>query len=229
MPVEKEQRAWFKPGDVTRFTVDYDREMLGRGGHGIVKVGKIKFKGRKPFQVAVKLFHDLYHPLPTAEQQQQYEKVIRDLRAAGVRMPKMGFLMHGGARVLVSELFKRGDRTKLVYDRYAKSYLGRLTDDEKEKLLEHIARVIRAGYPLPSDSTSFVPTKKGMQPILHDLDGLVGSKHDHELAAAYAREWIKRMYPSFDQREARLRAIRFLIDSAPRAARKALKRERPKI
>ncbi len=93
------QEPWKTEQEVEKLSIS--RNVIGGGVFGRVYLGRLRFKGKKPIRVAVKRFHnpvdDLY--IPT------YRKVIEDLRRAGVRVPKTGFVKHKGKWVQVQHLF----------------------------------------------------------------------------------------------------------------------------
>ena len=78
---------WLKPEQVEWLKVS--RLKLGEGKYGEVFAGRLKFKGKRAFAVAVKRFR-----FPSQVNVRRYEQVISDMAAAGVRMPKMAFVRH---------------------------------------------------------------------------------------------------------------------------------------
>lgn len=71
------------------------------GMFGSIHFGRIKFRGKRPKRVAVKIFDN-----PLSDRAvKAYERVIERLAKAGVRIPKTGFLKHEGRWVQVQSLF----------------------------------------------------------------------------------------------------------------------------
>ncbi|MGC8851402.1 MAG: hypothetical protein ACP5O3_04245 [Candidatus Micrarchaeia archaeon] len=176
--------------------------VLGAGFRGVVRLGRIKFEGGKSFGVAVKEFRK---PL-SGEEVAAYEKVIRDLREAGVRVPKMGFVDFGGRKVLVSELFAKGKRSKLVDAEVAFKELG---SEGKKDFVELVARLLGRGYVPFTDSIAFVRTSSGFKPVVHDLDLFV------ELGGRGVAFQLRKWLDFFEPRE-RLGVIGFLLERVSR-------------
>ncbi|NYZ75111.1 hypothetical protein H0O03_02510 [Candidatus Micrarchaeota archaeon] len=158
-----ERREWFSPSEVEWLRVS--ERKLGEGAVGKVFAGRIKFRGKKPFAVAVKQFKPPY--LRRLLEVWHYPRIIEDLKRAGVRMPKMAFVEHEGQPVLVSELFQKARLTKI-----SDAWMSSLPEGARAALVETLTKVMNAGYDPSPDSIGFVSTSKGPQPIVCDLDSL---------------------------------------------------------
>ncbi|MCX6767246.1 MAG: hypothetical protein NTY90_00740 [Candidatus Micrarchaeota archaeon] len=144
---------------------------LGGDSCGDVYSGKLKFRGKKAFAVAVKRFHDnLRWMAPGAGGVERYPRVIENLRKAGVPMPKMAFMQHEGKPVVVSELFAKGGRSKIMEIRDVMDQKPVLNEKEVERIKDTMVRVFNAGHVPTFDCMSLVRTKKGLVPLVHDVD-----------------------------------------------------------
>jgi len=187
-------REWRKPEDVQWLKVS-DRQ-LGEGAVGKVFAGRIKFRGKKPFAVAVKQFKPLYSRR-LLDKTWPYPRVIEDLKRAGVRMPKMALVEHAGKPVLVSELFQKEQLTKI-----SDAWMSSLPEDARDAMVETLTKMMNAGYDASPDSIGFVSTSRGPRPIVHDLDSL-----RKEPPHTALRGWLKH----FPKGEPRRKALETLL------------------
>lgn len=185
-------REWLKPEDVEWLKVS-DRQ-LGEGAVGKVFVGRLKFRGRKPFAVAVKQFKSPY--ARRLLEVWHYPRVIEDLKRAGVRMPKMALVEHEGKLVLVSELFQKGRLTKV-----SDAWMASLPPEARGAMVETLTKMMNAGYDASPDSIGFVSTSKGPRPVVCDLDSL--RKEPPQTAV---RGWLKH-FPKGEPRQKALEAL----------------------
>ena len=192
MPVKE----WFKPSDVEWLKVS--GEQLGKGRYGTVYRGRIKFRGKPSFSVAVKQFHS---PDALFFDWGKYEKAISSLKQAGVKMPKMALLEHDGRKVLVSELFASRGASKIFDVGY------KVPSKMRESLLDVVAKIINAGYEPAPDAIGALRTGKGFEPIVHDFDFLACESND--MVASSAQDWLRRMYPV--DKEGRVKALETLL------------------
>jgi len=188
------RKEWLAPEDVERLTVS--QQKLGEGVYGEVFVGRLKLRGKKPVSVAVKKFRsvvddNVHLPVPFSieKHREKYERVISDLKRAGVRMPKMAFVQHEGQPVLVSELFKRGSSTKIMDARRFRETGSRAAPET----LETIARIMEAGYTPHFDSMGFVFTPHRMHPIVFDIDLFV--HHPNRATEGVVNDWLFALFP----------------------------------
>ena len=189
-------KEWFAPEQVEWLKVS--ERVLGEKGHfGEVRLGRLKFKGRKPFSVAVKQFHPRHAFLFDWK---KYEGAISSLRQAGVRMPKMALVEHGGRKVLVSELFASRGGSKIPD-------LRSVPEESKAAVLDTVAKIINAGYEPAPDAIGLVKTRKGFEPIVYDLD--YPALEEKQSIVPSAQDWLRRMYPAY--KEGRVKALETLL------------------
>lgn len=140
---------------------------IGSGHAATVYPVKIRFEGAKSAKrAAAKVFSERV----TREQAVGYYKIIEELRRAGVRLPKMGFvqLPNPPQWILVMESYagKSGSRLKRQYG------FGWHIEDKKvrEETIVELAKVANAGY-YPHEHTVDVLDRpiRGFKTILHDL------------------------------------------------------------
>jgi len=189
-------KEWFKPSDVEWLKVS--GEQLGQGRYGTVYRGRIKFRGKPSFSVAVKQFH---FPKAPFFNWGNYEKAISSLKQAGVRMPKMAVVEHEGRKVLVSELFASRGASKIFDIGY------KVPPQMREALLDVVAKIINAGYEPAPDAIGALRTGKGFEPIVHDFDFL--AQESKNMVASSAQDWLRRLYPV--DREERVKALETLL------------------
>ncbi|MBI3588277.1 hypothetical protein HY995_03285 [Candidatus Micrarchaeota archaeon] len=183
------QRVLFPAESVEWLKVDKNSPIvLGVGRQGIVYKGRLKFKNGRPKQVAVKFFDQTTRkqikngayaytrsepPYSKMDGQRTRKtlKIIRDLYAAGVRMPKFGIVSHEGQNVLVSSLFGRGGESKIT------ELDGWFGDYAKEReltlgLLSDAAKIFNAGW-MPNrleDVFHVEETPRGKTHLIGEVD-----------------------------------------------------------
>jgi len=206
--MQEARREWLAPQDVERLTVS--QQKIGEGVYGEVFIGRLKLRGKKPVSVAVKKFRSVvndgvHEPAPFSIDAHltRYNRVISNLKKAGVRMPKMAFVQHEGQPVLVSELFKRGSSTKIMD---ARSFRETGSQAARETL-ETIARIMEAGYTPHFDSVGFVQTPYRMHPIVFDIDLL--AHHPNKATEGVVNDWLFAIFPR--DKERRQAALDMLI------------------
>ncbi len=178
---------WRKRNEIRRVKISNgSRGPVRIGGHfyGHVYVGRIFFKDGKSKRVAIKVFRA---KIP-AEKAALYQKAIKDLAAAGVRIPKMSIAKMPTERspegewVLVSQLFGSSRRGSKIEN---KSWLSLNTWKGKLEAVDELTKVASAGYCPASDLLEpFKEESKGV--IVFDLDEVIGSRRSRK-ASAQAR------------------------------------------
>jgi hypothetical protein len=161
---------------------------IGGRGFGDVFLGRVRLQDGSVGRVAIKVFRE---PLSDREVD-EYKQTIRDLRAAGVRIPKMDFLKIGpvedlgieaGTWVQVSQYFGKvkphgsGQRqTSKIRD--TDHYpLNEEPLDMKLEAMEEWTKCANAGYFPALDLLEALEMKDGkMGAIAFDFDSMVGDK-----------------------------------------------------
>ena len=182
-PVDVE---WLKVGEKT--LADEFSGKQAQGGFGKIFIGKLKFKGKKPFPVAVKRFWEQMYP----QSSRDYSRVINNLREAGVKMPKMAILRQGKERVLVSELFAKKRGTKIIQLAELDPVLHQLSEKSRRNFTDFIASVINAGYTPPWDSLGMLQTRQGIQPLIYDVDLFLNPPGHY---VDFTANLLKKMFP----------------------------------
>jgi hypothetical protein len=185
------EREWLGPGAVERLSVS--RRKLGWGAEGSVFLGRLKFKGKEPLAVAVKRFH---YGL-SKRKVNTYRRAIAKLRTEGVEMPKTDYVFHKGCWVQVSEVFKKGKRTKLKY--IGNGAKHRFEGPNRTAALRSVAGVLNAGFASPYPGFSVVYTRRGPVLKVGDLSSLLGEGQDKQF---HARELLKHMVPERERQAA---------------------------
>ncbi len=159
-------------GDVERvWLTSHKGRQVWIGGYAIgdVYIGRLKFRGeKKARRVAVKKFRRRISELRAAE----IQRVINDLRKAGVKLPKMAMLrmqtkeQPQGEWVLVSQLFGATGKGSKIHP---KSHFVIKTEVARAEAIKELAKVANAGYyPVGDLIEPFKKQWKGIIPI--DLD-----------------------------------------------------------
>lgn len=233
------KKPWVSPTQVESlmFSRTKSGEVVRIGGfhYGDVYIGRIRFRGptgvenakrTNPWKrVAIKTFKT---PLD-AKKAQRYQKVIADLRKAGVRLPKMGMVKMrtrkcpGGEWVQVSQLFGSTERGSKIVN---KSNLNIKTKKGRREAIEEFIKVANAGYfPEVDLPEPFKNKRKGIIPL--DLDRIVELSLARmitatpERRAAFLMEAIELLAKSTTNREYR-QLHRTALEAASPEMRKAL-------
>lgn len=152
---------WKTKQEVKRLSIS--RKEIGRGVQGIVYLGRLWFKGRKPIRVAVKRFK-----APIDNHLSGYRKAVAGLRRAGAPVLKTGFIKHEGEWVQVQHLFGSTAQRSKIISPFSDFILGR----NKDALLDTIAKIINAGYHPANDAIGLIKTQSGHVPVVYDFDAL---------------------------------------------------------
>ncbi|MDO8538488.1 MAG: hypothetical protein Q7S21_06390 [archaeon] len=149
------------------FTTNADGERIRIGGRlfGNVYLGRLHFTNGKTSRIAIKIFK-----APLNDQKaKNYQRVINDLRKAGVRLPKMGMVkLPNDEWVQVSQLF---DSTHIFKIKTSTADEFRhLTLSQKIEAVQELTKVANAGY-LPKGDLSepFQGKSNGIIPMDIDL------------------------------------------------------------
>lgn len=161
---------------------------IGGNAFGIVYAGRL-WLGAKPIRVAIKTF---YTPLTDAAAQ-SYQRVISDLRAAGVRLPKMGIIkiptrVHPeGEWVQVSQLFGSSKGSKIA----AKSQFFISNPAGRREAIAELTKVANAGYMPCSDIVEpFKEASKGIMPL--DIDQPARELYENQPSMRYLPDYKQR-------------------------------------
>jgi len=160
----KEVMPWKTAKEVARITFSKNKTgnpvELGHGQYGKIFLGRIRFKDGTVHRVAIKRFERRL----SDEKVALYKYVIRDLRNAGVGLPKMDFVkLPDGEWVQVSQLFgslKKGSKIMSGFE----------TKEQTIEALKELTKAANAGY-LPIHDLIGSFKSGGSIPI--DLDLLV--------------------------------------------------------
>jgi len=166
-------RPWKMPSEA-RIWLDKKTKFspkLGAGAYGRVCFGRMKFQGGKTQRVAIKVFKE---PL-SDEKASNYQKVIDDLRNAGVRIPKMAMVKIDTGRfnepewVQVSQLFGSISKGSKIATNSPWEHINLAQFEEG---VVELTKAFNAGYyPSMEFFEPFRDSSKGGIPI--DLDLLV--------------------------------------------------------
>ncbi|VVB52353.1 Uncharacterised protein [uncultured archaeon] len=163
--------GWKSPNDIQ--WLEISDEVLGGRDHscGLVYRGRMKFADGRPIDVAVKRFkEEINRPLTSGlpdELAFSYQRCIRDLNAEGIHMPHMSMVKTSdGEWVQVMEVFEHGHETK--FDHRTQHFK---TPKTRSYFATSLARIINAGYYVPSDA--FGSINDGDRLFLFDLDEVV--------------------------------------------------------
>lgn len=152
-----------RTSDVKSVTFSKPQKRIGGTVRGDVYIGALRFRDGTRKRVAIKKFKT---PLSDAEAK-LLKKTIKDLVAAGVRLPKMAAVkLPSGEWVQVSQLFGSvRQRSKLAEGRLLK------TMPEKIEAIREWTKVANAGYYIHADLiVPFKGDRSGAMPI--DLDNV---------------------------------------------------------
>jgi hypothetical protein len=120
-----------------------NKRRLGEGHGGSVIVGKMLLEGStKPKRVAVK-----FHRRVVIDDQKAQDcwNIIQDLRRAGVRLPKMGFVKDPGhGWVLVMEPYMQKGKSRLKQAYGMEWHIDR--EDVRRETIIELTKVANAGY-----------------------------------------------------------------------------------
>ncbi len=165
--------GWKGVGDVEWLEIGDER--LGGVSWGIVHRGRMKFRGEKPRNVAVKRLKDEInrhvtgHGMPD-EKAVEYQRCIRNLNAEGVGTPHMSMVKTAeGEWVEVLEVFERGRASK--FDESSHVYS---TPENRTFFATSLAGIINAGYYPSHDAYGSIGG--GRRLFAYDLDELVHTK-----------------------------------------------------
>ncbi len=185
------EQKWKKPRHVEWLSVASDS--VGQGHYGVVYLGKIKFKGSRPFSVVVKRFKR-----PLGEDLNRYRAVVERLRRSGAPIPKTGFIQHLGQWVQVTHAFVGARQTKILEilppaprDKMHEEVASHLKRDKRTRiaLIDAIARIVNAGYHPALDSIGAVQTKTGLRFVVHDLDQFVHFQRPKHHPTRFRHDW----------------------------------------
>lgn len=162
----KKRMPWKPAADVARISFSKDTAggliRIGKGLYGNVFIGRIHFKDGSVQRVAIKKFKAKI----SGEIAEKYKQCIKDLRNAGVRIPKMSMIkLPSGEWVQVSQLFgsvKKGSKM-------TRGILSLYTIEQKSEAVQQFTKIANAGYFIAYDVIeAFKP--RGIIPI--DLDSI---------------------------------------------------------
>lgn len=160
-PKKQTKKPWEKPGTHTSIKFrTHLNEVIRVGGNvnGRIYVGSMRLNGKNK-RVAIKRYRSMVDDWSAA----RYQKVIDDLREAGVRLPKMGMIklkkgMEFGSEKLerdewvkVSEFFGKWNKGKLESKIVGKSYFEGFSENQKRLALIEYVKVANAGYSCEMD------------------------------------------------------------------------------
>ena len=152
--------------------------IIGGRTMGRVYAGKVVLPNGKKQAVAIKLFKTAL----SAEQAKRYQTTIEDLRAAGVKIPRMAMVklpkgtpLGSGALqhemwAQISQLFgsvKRGSKIQKI------NTLTFPTPETRMQATQELTKIANAGYLPVEDSINIMRTKRGIEIIPADIDYIV--------------------------------------------------------
>lgn len=193
MPPVKRPGAWKRPEDVAGVSLSKDRSgrpvVIGKGGFfGYVQVGRVRFRDGTTKRVVVKRFFSLMWRMDD-QIAAHYQRVIGDLRKAGVPLPKMGMVKTKteahpeGEWVLVSQLFGSVKHGSKIEAESCYVIAGR----NAEEAVETQTKVANAGYlPWHDVVEQFRNRQKGTIPIDLDMVVMNGKKPPERCAGELA-------------------------------------------
>jgi len=166
LPRPKAPMPWKAAADIAKITFSRDTAggliRIGKGLYGNVFIGRIHFKDGSVQRVAIKKFKAKI----SGEIAEKYKQCIKDLRNAGVRIPKMSMIkLPSGELAQVSQLFgsvKKGSKM-------TRGILSLYTVEQKSEAVQQFTKIANAGYFIAYDVIeAFKP--RGIIPI--DLDSI---------------------------------------------------------
>ncbi|MCX6802866.1 MAG: hypothetical protein NT067_07205 [Candidatus Diapherotrites archaeon] len=199
------------PADVRGLTITRDPKKgaieIGEGQFGTCFTGRIRWKNGTRHRVVVKRFnpegwitHSRSPQKPFAEgrsgpmtskEAEHYQKVIDELRMAGVRVPKMGIYqvterdaeanrwqLRKGEWVLVSNLFGGTKRGSLLDGDLASSPT-KWSADARRDIIDQATRIANTGYGVSNDCIKFFEGRGDKKGVVIDIDYQALSLHEN--------------------------------------------------